>query len=168
MRNHQLMQQLWVSRIYKVVCECYDYCPPRAWLLLYYPLAHIEDIAYRLLGSHAGRQYCGQAIVLVVLPLFYFILKKYGLWKLGASITGEYMRGETENKGSFDETDARCCAPAVPDEFLDTPVEQGLTEDQVTARRKIYGLNVAWEGRNCRTCIWDFSRDPAHVLSEVR
>lgn len=168
MSFRQLLQQPWVLRIHGALSVCYNYCPPRAWLLLYYPLAHLEVVAYKLLGPQTERRFRGQAIVFLILPLFYFISKTYGLWEVGASMMERCMGEHANHTLSSESTKSRDSDFAVPDQLLDTPVEGGLSKSQVVARQKIYGPNVAWSGKNWSKRIWDFSTDSAHVLSEVR
>lgn len=160
--------QIRVPRIHRALQTCYKYFPPQAWLLTYYPLMHLEDISHKLLEPSTKRSSSNQAILLVVLPLFYLLLQRYGLLQIGHLLKWRDTSNYDDQIRVAEGQEAKIEDAVVPEHLLDTRIEYGLSKDEVVARLKDYGANEFWTAKAWRDGLWEFGRDPARVLLEVR
>ena len=155
-----------VVRAYPILQACWDFYGPQTWLLLYYPLFYLAKVAKKLSASPSEGQglyrnfaevgsEATTVFVFILSPLFYVLLLKYCFFE------SEFWKGMSEEENPHDSLDE------VPDRMLHTSIDSGLSNDEVIARRKTYGLNEIGHRRNWVFVLLHLSVGPANLLLEV-
>lgn len=163
-----------VVQAYKILQSWSGSYPLRTWLqmllLTYYPLLYLEDVAHKAFVQEDGREAGPKELVTVIViigPLLYMLLSRYSLlsselWKPSKPKniqpdrtieTEDEQPGRREEKASND--------------MLQTSVEKGLSEDEVIARQKMYGLNELGHRRKWMLHLWELLTGPANLLCEA-
>ena len=166
-------------RAYTILRACYDFYGPQTWLLLYYPLLYLAQVAKRLSvlsvqredktrpDGKPGFEATTTSSVAILGLLVYVLLLRYCLldsdfWKRIQSTylhLGKPSEAEEDNPLSF--------AHEVLDRLLHTSVKDGLSKDEVITRQKAYGPNEIWHGRNWVFVLLRLSIGPANLPLEA-
>ena len=154
-----------IVHAFSIVRACWDSYGPQTWLLLYYPLLYLVKVAKRLSVPGSGREdgvlsklgfdTATTLYVAILSPPLYVLLLRYCFF------TSDLWNGKNSKESSQD------YSLDVPERLLQTNVENGLSINEVVARRKIYGLNQIGHSRSWSFILCHLSFGPANLLLEA-